>query len=143
MVLGFAALLLSLLIVAVSDGIAAAGGVLGLVCLALLGICGCVIAYYKAQKSSEDEDGERLPPALVVVLIVIVFICLAFATFGKLYEEGIDVSEWFPLTRFSTLTVMGPFLIILFVVIYVVDTFIQGRLKPKLGAWASRFKDQK
>src|ERR1700755_191789 len=143
-VLRFEALLLGLLVVAVRDGITVAGGVFGLICLGILLIGGSVIADYKARafeaEGAEDDDDERLHPAVLIAILVVVFICFAFATTAKLYEEGIDVSDWFPLTEFSPLTVLGPFLIISFVVVDVVGRFIRDRLKPKVVAWASRFE---
>lgn len=146
-VLVFEALLLGLLVVAVRDGITVAGGVFGLISTGILLIGGTVIAYYKARafeaEGEEDDDDERLHPTVLIVILVFVSICLACATTAKLHQEGIDVSDWFPLTKFSTLTVFGPFLIIMFVVVDVVGRFIRDRLKPKLVAWVSRFEEQK
>jgi hypothetical protein len=145
LVLVLSALLLGVLIVTARDGITVGGGVFGLVCFGLLALTVLVIAYYKAQKSSEEEDGERAPPALVILLLVIVFILLAFGALGKFYEEGHSLAELFPLTKFSFLTVFGPMLIFVFVLVGVVGTFIQNHgpsWKAKLSALRERMSGE-
>ena len=132
-----AALLLGLLIVATNDGLTAAGGVFGLVCFGLLILTGMVIAYLKVAKNSKDEFGERLNPVFGILLIVIVFTGGFFVFLMKMSEEGLEVGDLFSLTKFSVLTVIGPVLVVSFVVIAVAQTYIQNHAeswKAKLSA---------
>lgn len=132
-----AALFLGLLIVATTDGLTVAGGVFGLLCVGLLILTGMVIAYFKAAKSSEDDFGERLNPVFAILLLVTVFTGGFFVLLMKMSEEGLEVDDLFPLTKFSVLTVFGPVLIVGFIVIAAAQTYIHnhvGSWKAKLSA---------
>ena len=136
-----AVLLLGLLIVATTDGLTVAGGVFGLFCFGLLILTGMVIAYFKAAKSSKDGFGEGLNPVFAIPLLVIVFTGGFFVLLMKMSEEGLEVGDLFPLTKFSVLTVLGPVLVGGCVVIAAAQTYTQNHAeswKAKLSALGNR-----
>jgi hypothetical protein len=129
-------LLLGVLIVAVRDGITAGGGVFSLVFFALLSVT-VIYAGYVRVKESDETEGEEFSPVITIVIGIVVFVILGLASLAKM-EETEGPLGWFPLTKYSTLTLMGVVVLALILVVGFVGTYFGEHVKPKLIAWAER-----